>query len=102
MLEAAMEKMKEDHGLQMKHKDDLIREISQKGGKRVVTKGNLRPKETETARVRGLCRRLSERKKKRSFWVLTTANSPSVVTLNGRKTRNHVVKELAAAPSMLL
>ncbi|KAF5818072.1 putative plus-end-directed kinesin ATPase [Helianthus annuus] len=105
MLEAAMEKMKKDHGLQMKQKDDLIREISQKGGKRVVTKGNLRPKETETGELKSPSSRFMSpavRDKKRSFWDITTANSPSVVTLNGRKTRSHVVKELAAAPSMLL
>ncbi|MFS7906881.1 putative kinesin-like protein [Helianthus anomalus] len=70
MLEAAMEKMKKDHGLQMKQKDDLIHEISQKGGKRVVTKGNLRPKETETGELKSPSSRFMSpavREKKRSF-----------------------------------
>ncbi|KAK9073270.1 hypothetical protein SSX86_007594 [Deinandra increscens subsp. villosa] len=105
MLEAAMEKMKKDHGLQIKQKDELIREISQKGGTRVVMKGNLRPRETITGELKSPSGRFlspAVRDKKRSFWDITTANSPSVVTLNGRKTRSHVVKEPAAAPSMLL
>ncbi|KAI3762735.1 hypothetical protein L1987_53176 [Smallanthus sonchifolius] len=105
MLEAAMEKMKKDHGLQIKQKDDLIREISQKGGIRSAMKGTLRPKETVTGELKSPSARFMSpavRDKKRSFWDITTANSPSVVTLNGRKTRSHIVKEPAAAPSMLL
>ncbi|KAK1427255.1 hypothetical protein QVD17_15938 [Tagetes erecta] len=106
MLEAAMEKMKKDHVLVIKQKDELIREISQKGRKRVVTNGNLRPKETVTGELKSPSGRFMSpavRDKKRSFWDITTANSPSVVTLNGRKTRSHIVKEpAAAAPSMLL
>ncbi|GJT35358.1 putative reverse transcriptase domain-containing protein [Tanacetum coccineum] len=39
------------------------------------------------------------RDKRRSFWDIATASSASV---NGRKTRSHVVKEPATAPSMLL
>lgn len=106
MLEAAMEKMKKDYGLQIKQKDDMIREISQNGGNRVVMKGNsTRPKETITGELKSPSGRFTSpavRDKKRSFWDITTANSPSVVTLNGRKTRSHVAKEPAAAPSMLL
>ncbi|KAG9131295.1 hypothetical protein Leryth_006138 [Lithospermum erythrorhizon] len=37
-----------------------------------------------------------------SFWDITTANSPSLATLNGRKTRSHVASETTVAPSMLL
>lgn len=101
MLEAAMEKMKREYGLQIKQKDDLIREISQKARNRVV------PKEAVMGELRSPSGRFcspATRDKKRSFWDITTANSPSVVTLNGRKTRSHVVKEPAAAPapSMLL
>ncbi|KAL8225743.1 hypothetical protein R6Q57_018300 [Mikania cordata] len=105
MLEVAMEKMKKDHRLQMKQKDDLIQEISQKCGNRVVIKGNLRPKEAITGELKSPSGRFlspAVRDKKRSFWDITTANSPSVVTLNGRKTRSHIAKEPAAAPSMLL
>lgn len=115
-LEAEIEKMKKDHTLQLKQKDDLIRELSRKsenpsgvrveGVKRVVTRASLRPKEPSTA---GELKSPSHRfrspvptAKKRSFWDITTANSPSVATLNGRKTRSHVIPEPAAAPSMLL
>lgn len=105
MLEVAMEKMKKDYGLQIKQKDDLIREISQKGGNRVAMKGNSRPKEMITGELKSPSGRFLSpaiRDKKRSFWDITNANSPTVATLNGRKTRSHVVKEPAAAPSMLL
>ncbi|KAL5146656.1 Kinesin-like protein KIN-8A [Glycine soja] len=40
--------------------------------------------------------------KETSFWDITTANSPSVTTLNGRKTRSHVISETTAHPSVLL
>nr|GMD40868.1 kinesin-like protein KIF18B isoform X2 [Ipomoea batatas] len=39
---------------------------------------------------------------KRSFWDITRANSPSLVTLNGRKTRSHVNSKRTTAPSKLL
>lgn len=105
MLEAAMEKMKKDYGLQIKQKDELIREISQKGANRVVMKASSRPKEAAAGELKSPSGRFmspAARDKKRSFWDITTANSPSVVTLNGRKTRSHVSKEPSAAPSMLL
>ncbi|KAI3684964.1 hypothetical protein L6452_34194 [Arctium lappa] len=105
MLEAAMEKMKKDYGLQIKQKDELIREISQKGANRVVMKPSSRPKESAAGELKSPSGRFlspAARDKKRSFWDITTANSPSVVTLNGRKTRSHVSKEPSAAPSMLL
>nr|KYP55850.1 Kinesin-like protein KIF19 [Cajanus cajan] len=73
-LEAELEKVKKNHSLQLKQKDDVIRELSQK---------------VSTA-------------KKRSFWDITAANSPSVTTLNGRKTRSHVISEPTAPSSMLL
>ena len=112
-----MEKMKKDHSLQLKQKDDLIRELSQKGGKqavvaegdiskRVVTRASLRPKKDPNI---GELKSPSHRfrspvstAKKRSFWDITAANSPSVTTLNGRKTRSHVISELTGHPSMLL
>nr|XP_043636995.1 kinesin-like protein KIN-8A [Erigeron canadensis] len=105
MLETAMEKMKKDFDLKLKQKDDLIREISRKGGNRVVMKGNSRPKETIAGELKSPSGRFASpavKDKKRSFWDITTANSPSVAALNGRKTRSHVAKEPATAPSMLL
>ncbi|GAV85410.1 Kinesin domain-containing protein [Cephalotus follicularis] len=115
-LEADIDRMKKDHNLQIKQKDDLIRGLSRKsekpsvgmageGTKRVVTRSSLRPKEPNTGELKSPSHRFQSpvtTAKKRSFWDITTANSPSVSTLNGRKTRSHVVAEAAAAPSMLL
>ncbi|KAF2298843.1 hypothetical protein GH714_028275 [Hevea brasiliensis] len=115
-LEAEIERMKKDHALQIKQKDERIRELSRKndkssGGvskeeaKRVVTRVNLRPKESNIGELKSPCHRFKSpvpSAKKRSFWDITTANSPSVATLNGRKIRSHIIAEPAAAPSMLL
>lgn len=125
-LEAEIEKMKKDHTSHLKQKDDLIRELSRKsektpgaagrerGTKRIVTRASLRPQEPRTSLrpqepSTGELKSPSHRfrspvptAKKRSFWDITTANSPSVATLNGRKTRSHVISEPAGAPSMLL
>ncbi|TKY54958.1 Kinesin protein KIF19 [Spatholobus suberectus] len=115
-LEAEIEKMKKDHGLQLKQKDDLIRELSQKVGKqalttgevgkRMVTRASLHPKEPNNSEMKSPSQRFrspAPTAKKRSFWDITTTNSPSVTTLNGRKTRSHVLAEpTAPPPSMLL
>lgn len=39
---------------------------------------------------------------KRSCWDITTANSPSIATLNGRRRRSYISSACSAAPSMLL
>ncbi|CAK7323150.1 unnamed protein product [Dovyalis caffra] len=116
-LEAEIEKLKKDHATQLKLKDDRIREFSRKsekpsagatmqGAKRVVTRASLRPKETNIGELKSPSHRFKSpvpSVKKRSFWDITTATSPSVATLNGRKTRSHVIADnTAAAPSMLL
>ncbi|XP_060204854.1 kinesin-like protein KIN-8A isoform X1 [Lycium barbarum] len=114
-LEAEIERLKKDHALQIKQKDDTIRELSRKsakpaggaqtGVKRIVTRASLRPKEAHDIDLKSPSHRFhspAPTAKKRSFWDITTANSPSVVTLNGRKTRSHINTETAAAPSMLL
>lgn len=114
-LEAEMERMKKEHTLQLKQKDDFIRDLSRKsakssvvggqGVKRIVTRASLRPKEPTAGELKSPSHRFlspAPLAKKRSFWDITTANSPSVATLNGRKTRSHVNAEPAAAPSMLL
>ncbi|OAY59304.1 kinesin-like protein KIN-8A [Manihot esculenta] len=112
-LEAEIERMKKDHALQMKQKDERIRELSRKsdkplGGvsKRVVPgRGNLGAKESNLGELKSTSQRFKSpvpTAKKRSFWDITTANSPSVATLNGRKTRSHIIAEPSAAPSMLL
>ncbi|XP_015883062.2 kinesin-like protein KIN-8A isoform X2 [Ziziphus jujuba] len=115
-LEAEIEKMKKDHTSQLKKKDDLIRELSRKsekpveglrgeGSKRVVTRASLRSKEPSTGELKSPSHRFRSpvpTAKKRSFWDITTANSPSIASLNGRKTRSHVISEPVAVPSMLL
>ncbi|XP_057465256.1 kinesin-like protein KIN-8A isoform X2 [Actinidia eriantha] len=117
-LKAEMDRMRKDHALQIKQKDDFICDLSRKGAKlatgavggegvkkRVVTRASLRPKEQTEGELKSPCHRFlspAPTAKKRSFWDLTAANSPSVVTLNGRKTRSHVTNEPVAAPSMLL
>ncbi|KAL3512310.1 hypothetical protein ACH5RR_025027 [Cinchona calisaya] len=115
-LEAEIGRMKKDHALQIKQKDDFIRELSRKGAKlasaggegvrRIVTRASLRPKKPPEGELKSPSYRFLSPEptaKKRSFWDITTANSPSVATLNGRKTRSHVSAEpAAAAPSMLL
>ncbi|OVA10198.1 Kinesin [Macleaya cordata] len=138
-LEAEMERMKKEHLLQLKQKDDFIRELSKKcaksseaaveGVKRVVTRASLRPKDYTGSEMKSPSHRLTRSSlrqkestggelkspnhrflspaptaKKRSIWDITTANSPSITTLNGRKIRSHVAAEPAPAPapSMLL
>ncbi|XP_023515623.1 kinesin-like protein KIN-8A [Cucurbita pepo subsp. pepo] len=122
-LEAELEKAKKEHIVELKHKDDHINELLKKskktaglvrgeGVKRVRTRTSLRPKEEEEPSIgevkspRYRFKSPAPTAKKRSFWDITTANSPSVATLNGRKTRSHVLAEPpppppSAAPSML-
>ncbi|KAK9118340.1 hypothetical protein Scep_016433 [Stephania cephalantha] len=124
-LEAEMERMKKEHMLQLKQKDEFIREHSRKcsmapsvaavvagesGGRRVVTRSSLRSKESSTARneLKSPGHRFQSpapTAKKRSFWDIATANtSPSTKTLIGsRKTRSHATAaKMVPAPSMLL
>lgn len=116
-LEADMQKMKKEHAFELKQKDDCIKQLSRKGerrssigvaregAKRVATRASSRPKEPSTGEIRSPSHRFKSpipTAKKRSFWDITTANSPSAATFNGRKTRSHVVPDLAGAPSMLL
>ena len=112
-LEREIERMKRDHTVQIKKRDEKIRELSLKlakyseaeGLKMLVTRTSLRPKETSNGEVKTPGHRFlspAPTAKKRTFWDITTANSPSVTTVNGRKTRSHVNAEPVAPPSMLL
>ncbi|XP_058723070.1 kinesin-like protein KIN-8A isoform X2 [Vicia villosa] len=114
-LESEIVRMKKDHSLMIKQKDDVIRELSQKSekkvtaagdvGSRVVTRSSIRPKVENTGELRSPSHRFHsplQMAKKRSFWDITAANSPSVTALNGRKTRSHITSEPTAHPSMLL
>ncbi|MQL82831.1 hypothetical protein Taro_015301 [Colocasia esculenta] len=120
-LEMELERAKKEHRLQIKQKDDFIRELITKnnlrpleGGdnreKRIVTRASLR--KTERSVAAGELKSPSHRflsplptAKKRTFWDITATNSPSVISVNGRKTKSHVAAGAAttpAAPSMLL
>ncbi|XP_039119361.1 LOW QUALITY PROTEIN: kinesin-like protein KIN-8A [Dioscorea cayenensis subsp. rotundata] len=108
-LEAEIERLKKDHIQQLKQKDEFIRELmnNKNGAKRVVTRESLR-KGLRAATGDGELKSPSHRfqspaptAKKRTFWDISTANSPSVMAVNGRKTRSHVAAD-ASAPSMLL
>ncbi|KAG6587632.1 Kinesin-like protein KIN-8A, partial [Cucurbita argyrosperma subsp. sororia] len=104
-LEAELEKTKKEHIVELKHKDDLINELLKKGEKATGTRSSLRPKEPSVGELKSPSHRFKSpapTAKKRSFWDITTTNSPSVATLNGRKTRSHVLAEPpTAAPSLL-
>lgn len=116
-LEAEIEKMKKEHILQLKQKDEFIRDlINRKGSncdaatveRKVVTRASLR-KAQRDASAAGELKSPSHRftspaptAKKRTFWDIG-GNSPSVLAANGRKTRSHVAEQTPKkAPSMLL
>jgi kinesin family protein 18/19 len=119
-------KQKDDIIRDLSRKSDKTPVMGREGTKRVVTRASLRPKEPSMGELKspshvtraslrpkepsmGELKSPSHRfrspiptAKKRSFWDITTANSPSVTTQNGRKTRSHVIREPLAVPSMLL
>ncbi|KAG9160749.1 hypothetical protein Leryth_021917 [Lithospermum erythrorhizon] len=114
VLEADIERMKKSHALNIKQKDDVIRKLSQQLAKpagkgevttRIVTRTNLRAKEpiteSELRCPSHWFQSPAPSAKKRRFWDITTGNSPSLATLNGRKTRSQVATETKRAPSML-
>ncbi|XP_043718362.1 kinesin-like protein KIN-8A isoform X2 [Telopea speciosissima] len=116
-LESELERIKKEHLLQLKQKDNFIHELSRKcihsphgtgvaGTRRVVTRASLKPKESNEGELKSPNHRFlspAPAAKKRSFWDITTANSPSVTKLNSRKTRSHIASgPPPAAPSMLL
>ncbi|CAO2208612.1 unnamed protein product [Urochloa humidicola] len=116
-LEAEIEKMKKEHILQLKRKDEFIRDLINRkapnyceeatGDRRVVTRASLR-KAQRDASAAGELKSPSHRftspaptAKKRTFWDIG-GNSPSVLAANGRKTRSHVATETPKkGPSML-
>lgn len=118
-LEAELEKQRKDHMTQLKQKDEFIRELIAKKGvngkcmggeRRVLTRAGLR-KVVEEAEAelkspvqshRFVSPIQQQANKKRSFWDITNGNSPSVLAVNGRKTRSHITAEGHSTPSMLL
>uniref|UniRef100_A0ACD5VY82 Uncharacterized protein n=1 Tax=Avena sativa TaxID=4498 RepID=A0ACD5VY82_AVESA len=117
-LEAEIEKMKKEHYLQLKQKDEFIRGlINRKNSndpeeatseRRMITRASIR-KAHKDAAAAGELKSPSHRftsptptAKKRTFWDFG-GDSPSVLAVNGRKTRSHVAAETPPrAPSMLL
>ncbi|KAJ0257314.1 Kinesin-like protein KIN-8A [Hirschfeldia incana] len=112
-LKMEMERMKREHVVQMKkQKEEFMKEVCSKKiektpvketTRRIVTRGSLRPKEKEKELIKSPIHRFASpaaAAKKRSFWDITVANSPS---LDRRKTRSHVLPPVnQEAPSMLL
>ena len=116
-LEAEIEKMKKQHILQLKQKDEFIRDLINRkasnyceeatGDRRVVTRASLR-KAQRDASAAGELKSPSHRftspaptAKKRTFWDIG-GDSPSVLAANARKTRSHVATEThKKGPSML-
>ncbi|GMJ14017.1 hypothetical protein like AT1G18550 [Hibiscus trionum] len=92
-LESEIARMKKVHALELKQKDDMIQELSRKNEKPL---GELK---SPSHRFRSP---VTSKAKKRSFCDISTANSPSITTLNGRKTRSHTTSKPFGAPSMLL
>ncbi|KAJ1284211.1 hypothetical protein BS78_03G187700 [Paspalum vaginatum] len=116
-LESEIEKMKKEHILQLKQKDEFIRNLINRkasnnseeaiGDKRVVTRASLR-KAQRDASAAGELKSPSHRftspaptAKKRTFWDIG-GNSPSVLAANGRKTRSHVPTETPKKGSSML
>ncbi|KAJ4768680.1 Kinesin-like protein [Rhynchospora pubera] len=118
-LEAELEKQRKEHLMQLKHKDEFIRGLIAKKGvsekcmgggeRRVLTRASLRKKVEEVGELKSPVRShrfvspiQQQANKKRSFWDIANGNSPSILAINGRKTRSHVTAEVPSAPSMLL
>uniref|UniRef100_M8CPI9 Kinesin-like protein n=1 Tax=Aegilops tauschii TaxID=37682 RepID=M8CPI9_AEGTA len=114
-LESEMEKMKKEHFLQLKQRDEFIRGlINRKNSndpepataeRRVITRASLRKAEKDAGELKSPSHRFTSpvpTAKKRTFWDFG-GESPSVLAGNGRKTRSHVAAETPTrAPSMLL
>lgn len=104
-LETEIERLKNEHVVQLKQKDDFIRGLitkeGAKGKSRVGKRGSCLKEDLKSPSHRFTSPQPTTAKK-RSFWDISAANSPSVAAANGRKTRSHVVPQSPLAPSMLL
>ncbi|XP_020673715.2 kinesin-like protein KIN-8A isoform X2 [Dendrobium catenatum] len=104
-LETEIERLKKEHVVQLKQKDDFIRGLIAKQGEgkcksRVGKRASLLKEDLKSPSHRFTSPQPIA--KKRSFWDISAANSPSVIAANGRKTRSHVAPQSPSAPSMLL
>lgn len=106
--DAEIERLKKDHTMQMKLKNDFIHELSRKvielggGVNGVLTRARCRPSEPPQKRYISQILSPAPTAKKRRFWDITTANSPSIDRLTGRKTRTQLATGPAAAAKSLL
>ena len=100
--------MKKQHALQIKQKDEFIRELNMNNKRKASQGGDTERRIVTRASVRKLDLKSPSHRfvspvpaaKKRSFWDIATANSPSIVALNARKTKTHIAPD--ATPSLLL
>ncbi|KAK9669053.1 hypothetical protein RND81_13G105900 [Saponaria officinalis] len=109
-----IERMRREHSSQLKKKDDKIKDLTAKlskgmrigeeGLKMFVLRASVQPKIAKNGDVKTPGHRFQspvQTAKKRSFWDITSANSPSSAAVNGRKTRSHVKSQPSGLPSML-
>lgn len=115
-LESEIEKMKKEHILQLKQKDEFIRDLINRktssnceeaiSDKRVVTRASLRKaqRDASAGELKSPSHRFTSpapTAKKRTFWDIG-GNSPSLLAANGRKTRSHVAAETPKKGSSML
>lgn len=116
-LEVELEKQRKEHLMQLKQKDEFVRKLIARKvvnekctgeERKVSTRGSLRKVVEGVRELKSPIRShrfvspvQQQTNKKRSFWDITNGNSPSVLAVNGRKTRSHVTVETPSAPSML-
>ncbi|KAL5220307.1 hypothetical protein ABZP36_025020 [Zizania latifolia] len=118
IMEAEIEKMRREHLLQLKQKDEFIRDLINRktsndpeaaaGERRIATRASVRKAQKDAAvacELKSPSYRFTSpapTAKKRTFWDIG-GNSPSLtLAVNGRKTRSHVAAETPKGTSMLL
>ncbi|KAG8077242.1 hypothetical protein GUJ93_ZPchr0007g3476 [Zizania palustris] len=117
-MEAVIEKMKREHILQLKQKDEFIRDLinrktsndpeAAEGERRIATRASVRKAQKDAAASCELkspsyrFRSPAPTAKKRTFWDIGGNSPSSTLAVNARKTRSHVAAETPKGTSMLL
>ncbi|KAK8928728.1 Kinesin-like protein FLA10 [Platanthera zijinensis] len=101
-LEFENKRLRKEHGVQLKQKDDFIREIISKGAQKPIDREGMNLCNDDFKSSRHKFASPQPTAKKRSFWDISSANSPAAGITNGRKTRSHVAPQSPPPPSMIL
>ncbi|KAK8928721.1 125 kDa kinesin-related protein [Platanthera zijinensis] len=101
-LEFENKRLRKEHGVQLKQKDDFIREIISKGAQKPIDREGMNLCNDDFKSSRRKFASPQPTAKKRSFWDISAANSPAAGITNGRKTRSHVAPQSPPPPSMIL